>query len=170
MKKSGIVRRLDELGRIVVPKEIRKTLHIKEGTPLEINIDSEQIILKKYSPIMELGDNAKNCAECLYETILNPIFIVDLEKLVFAIGIKNNNNLLSEDTKKIISNRKSMTYENFNKEIFLNESILHKNIYVSPIIVEGDVLGAIIVDLKQLTPTISSNVDLTSKIIAKLAY
>ncbi len=61
MKATGIVRRIDDLGRVVIPKEIRRTLRIKEGTPLEIFTDREgEIILKKYSPIGELSTFAKN--------------------------------------------------------------------------------------------------------------
>ena len=66
MKATGIVRRIDDLGRVVIPKEIRKTLRIKEGTPLEIFTDREgEIILKKYSPIGELNVFAKEYAEAL---------------------------------------------------------------------------------------------------------
>ena len=57
MKATGIVRRIDDLGRVVIPKEIRRTLRIREGDPLEIFVDREgEVILKKYSPIGELGD------------------------------------------------------------------------------------------------------------------
>ena len=69
MKATGIVRRIDDLGRVVIPKEIRKTLRIKEGTPLEIFTDREgQIILKKYSPIGELNTFAAEYAEALVQT------------------------------------------------------------------------------------------------------
>ena len=88
MKESGIVRRLDELGRIVIPKEIRKSLRIKEGTPLEISIANNAIILKKYSPILELGENATYCAEILYDILGVPVFITDLEELVACAGTK----------------------------------------------------------------------------------
>ena len=64
MKATGIVRRIDDLGRVVIPKEIRRTLRIKEGTPLEIFTDKEgEVILKKYSPIGELSVFAKEYAE-----------------------------------------------------------------------------------------------------------
>ena len=70
MKATGIVRRIDDLGRVVIPKEIRRTLRIKEGTPLEIFTDREgQVILKKYSPIGELSIFAKEYAEALSQTI-----------------------------------------------------------------------------------------------------
>ena len=69
MKATGIVRRIDDLGRVVIPKEIRRTLRIKEGTPLEIFTDREgEIILKKYSPIGELSTFAREYAEALAQT------------------------------------------------------------------------------------------------------
>ena len=70
MKATGIVRRIDDLGRVVVPKEIRKTLRIREGDPLEIFTDREgKIILKKYSPVGELGANAAILAESIARTL-----------------------------------------------------------------------------------------------------
>ena len=69
MKATGIVRRIDELGRIVIPKELRRTFRIKEGTPLEIFIGEQgELILKKFSPIIELNDIAKEIAEMLNHT------------------------------------------------------------------------------------------------------
>ena len=65
LKATGIVRRIDDLGRVVVPKEIRRTLRIREGDPLEIYTDREgQIILKKYSPVGELGEFARQNGQC----------------------------------------------------------------------------------------------------------
>ena len=64
MKATGIVRRIDDLGRVVIPKEIRRTLRLREGTPLEIFTDREgEIILKKYSPMVELAAFAGQYAE-----------------------------------------------------------------------------------------------------------
>ena len=76
MKATGIVRRIDDLGRIVIPKEIRRTLRIKEGDPLEIYTDREgEVIFKKYSPIGELQQFAAEYAETLQKTSSKPIFI-----------------------------------------------------------------------------------------------
>jgi len=172
MKKSGIIRRLDELGRIVIPKEIRKTLHIKEGTPLDINVENgENIILRKFSPIKELGYNAQTCAETLFELINEPVYIVDLDKLVAGCGTKTTNGtFLNESFTKFLTNRTIQKIENFNQTLFLNEITLHKNIAIAPIIVEGDILGAIIVDFKSFNEVTFSNLKLTANIIAKLVY
>ena len=78
MKATGIVRRVDELGRLVIPKEIRRTMRLAEGTPLEIFTDREgQIILKKYSPMMELGSFAKQYAESVAQTMNQKVAVSD---------------------------------------------------------------------------------------------
>ena len=87
MKATGIVRRIDDLGRVVVPKEIRRTLRIREGDPLEIFTDREgEIILKKYSPIGELGNLAKLYAESLSQTMGCTVLITDSDQLVSSSG------------------------------------------------------------------------------------
>ncbi|MFY9121447.1 MAG: AbrB/MazE/SpoVT family DNA-binding domain-containing protein, partial [Syntrophomonadaceae bacterium] len=83
MKATGIVRRIDDLGRVVIPKEIRRTLRIREGDPLEIFVDREgEVILKKYSPIGELGDFAKEYADSLNETIGHISMIADRDVII----------------------------------------------------------------------------------------
>ena len=87
MKATGIVRRIDDLGRVVIPKEIRRTLRIREGDPLEIFTDREgEIILKKYSPIGELGTLAKIYAESLSQTLGCTVCITDTDQVVAASG------------------------------------------------------------------------------------
>ena len=87
MKATGIVRRIDDLGRVVIPKEIRRTLRIREGDPLEIFTDREgEIILKKYSPIGELGTLAKIYAESLSQTLGCTVCITDMDQIVAASG------------------------------------------------------------------------------------
>ena len=94
MKATGIVRRIDDLGRVVIPKEIRRTLRIREGDPLEIFTDREgEVILKKYSPISELGDFAKEYAETLYETLGTPVLISDRDEMIAAAGLSKKDYL-----------------------------------------------------------------------------
>ena len=88
MKATGVVRRIDDLGRVVIPKEIRKTLRIKEGDPLEIFTDREgQIILKKYSPIGELTEFATEYAETLSKTTGHIACITDKDNVIAVSGI-----------------------------------------------------------------------------------
>ncbi len=87
MKATGIVRRIDELGRVVIPKEIRRTLKIRQGDPLEIFTDRDgEVILKKYSPIGELGDFAQEYAEALYKTLGHLWLICDRDNVVAVAG------------------------------------------------------------------------------------
>ena len=87
MKATGVVRRIDDLGRVVIPKEIRKTLRIKEGEPLEIFTDREgQVILKKYSPIGELSEFASGYAETLSKTTGHIACITDKDTVIAISG------------------------------------------------------------------------------------
>ena len=87
MKATGIVRRIDDLGRIVVPKEIRRTLRIREGDALEIFTDREgEIILKKYSPLGEMGNFADQYAESLAQTLGYLVCITDTDQVIAAAG------------------------------------------------------------------------------------
>ena len=87
MKSTGVVRRIDDLGRIVIPKEIRRTLRIKEGDPLEIFTDKEgEVILKKYSPIGELSEFAAEYAETLTKTTGHIAYITDKDTVIAVSG------------------------------------------------------------------------------------
>ena len=87
MKATGIVRRIDDLGRVVIPKEIRRTLKIREGDPLEIYTNSSgEVIFKKYSPIGELGDFAAGYAETLSKTAGRPVCITDRINFIYQPG------------------------------------------------------------------------------------
>ena len=87
MKATGIVRRIDDLGRVVIPKEIRKTLRIREGDPLEIYVDrTGEVILKKYSPVAELGGFAQEYVDSLFENNGKNAIIVDRDTVIAAAG------------------------------------------------------------------------------------
>ena len=87
MKATGIVRRIDDLGRVVIPKEIRRTLHIKESDPLEIFTDRDgAVIFKKYSPMGELRDFAVQICESLYKTTGTPAAICDRDTVIAVSG------------------------------------------------------------------------------------
>ncbi len=88
MKATGIVRRIDELGRIVIPKEIRRTLRIRESDPLEIYTGAQgEVIFKKYSPMGELGGFAADYAEVLVRTAGVSVLIADRDRIVAAAGV-----------------------------------------------------------------------------------
>jgi AbrB family transcriptional regulator (stage V sporulation protein T) len=112
MKATGIVRRIDELGRVVIPKEIRRTLRMREGTPLEIYTEKEgELIFKKYSPIAELGDFALEYAESICQFTEHIVIITDMDTIITACGANKKEYIdtpISIDLEKIMHDRKSV--------------------------------------------------------------
>lgn len=86
MKATGIVRRIDELGRIVIPKEIRRVLRIREGDPIEIYTDSDTVVLKKYARMREIGDYAETYCQTLCGALGYSAAVTDNETVLFAAG------------------------------------------------------------------------------------
>lgn len=150
MKATGIVRRIDDLGRVVIPKEIRRTLRIKEGTPLEIFTDREgEIILKKYSPIGELSLFAKEYAEALAQTTGFLVCITDHDQIVAAAGTSAKEYLgksISRELEEMITNRENIcaNYTD-SKRIALMEDQKEDRFaqVIWPIICAGDAIGAV---------------------------
>ncbi len=153
MRATGIVRRIDDLGRIVIPKEIRRTLRIREGDPLEIYTGSTgEIILKKYSPISELGAFAKEYAESLAQSAGHITCIVDKDQIIAVSGGSKKEFMekqISNELERVINTRNTHVAnrsENTFVPILENEpeKKLYNNELITPIISEGDVLGAVI--------------------------
>ena len=153
MKATGIVRRIDDLGRVVIPKEIRRTLRIREGDPLEIFTDSEgAIILKKYSPIGELGTFAKEYAESLAQTAGHIICIVDKDQIIAVSGGAKKEFLqkhISPAMEACINSRSTVVADRDDMSFVpvLDEDDadkLYNHQLIAPIISEGDALGAIV--------------------------
>ncbi len=89
MKATGIVRRIDDLGRVVIPKEIRRTMRIREGDPLEIYTSNDgEVIFKKYSPINELSGGAMQVAEVIYKLGNSPVVVFDRDHVVAVAGVQ----------------------------------------------------------------------------------
>mgnify|MGYP000020782074 FL=1 len=149
MKATGIVRRIDDLGRVVIPKEIRRTMRIREGDPLEIYTDREgEVIFKKYSPIGELMDFAAGYAETLYKTCNIPVAVCDKDCIIACAGISKKEFLEkknSAELESIIEGRSLYTASASDDKIFLTDDT--KTCYVScamPIFAEGDVIGCVV--------------------------
>jgi len=154
MKATGIVRRIDDLGRVVIPKEIRRTLRIREGDPLEIFVDRDgEVILKKYSPISELSDFAKEYAEALYDSLGNPVLICDRDSYIAVAGGSKKDYLnknIGELIEKTMEDRSS-TLVNQQSNIALVEGIEESvsSYTIGPIIANGDPIGAVIIFSKE---------------------
>ena len=152
MKATGIVRRIDDLGRVVIPKEIRRTLRIREGDPLEIFTDREgEIILKKYSPIGELGTFAKEYAESLAQTVGHITCIVDKDQIIAVSGGGKKEFFekhISSEMEDCINKRTSLIAErndaNFVPVLEDDSESAYNHQLIVPIIAEGDAMGAII--------------------------
>lgn len=147
MKATGIVRRIDDLGRIVIPKEIRRTLRIKEGDPLEIYTDNNgEVIFKKYSPIGEIGAVSSQLADALNRQSGLPVIIFDRDHCIACAGISKKEVLerrISAQCEEIMERRQSVAATT-SSPIYPVEGLEHKAEVVSTIISSGDVSGAVI--------------------------
>lgn len=153
MKATGIVRRIDDLGRVVVPKEIRRTLRIREGDPLEIFIDREgEVILKKYSPIHELGNFAQEYAEALFDSMHFPTLICDRDEVI-AISGESKKDYLN----KSIGKQLEQTMESRNTAIQTEKAAIEivegkeadvSGYTICPIIASGDPIGCVMMFAK----------------------
>jgi stage V sporulation protein T len=152
LKATGIVRRIDELGRVVIPKEIRRTLRIREGDPLEIFTDREgEVILKKYSPIGELGDFAKEYAESLHQALGHIAIICDKDNVIAVSGGSKRELMdkpVHEDVEQVMRNRERVVRSRAKNEMLLGvtadeEGDAYTAQVIVPIIAAGDAIGAV---------------------------
>ena len=151
MKATGIVRRIDDLGRVVIPKEIRRTLRLREGTPLEIFTDREgEIIFKKYSPMAELGTFAAQYADALAAGSGHMVCITDRDQvLAVSGGMKKEvrQKGISEDLSRLLSRRETLTASRGDARfipILAEENPKYLSETIVPILCEGDVIGSVI--------------------------
>ncbi|SHJ80273.1 AbrB family transcriptional regulator, stage V sporulation protein T [Hathewaya proteolytica DSM 3090] len=152
MKATGIVRRIDDLGRVVIPKEIRKTLRIREGDPLEIFTDRDgEIILKKYSPMEELGNFAKDYVEALQQATGGNIIITDKDCIIAVAGAPKKEYIdkkISADLEDLMEERKTVILGKGSGkviELYHDEPVeKYKYQVVSPIITAGDTVGSVV--------------------------
>ena len=152
MKATGIVRRIDDLGRVVVPKEIRRTLRIREGDPLEIFTDREgEIILKKYSPIGELSQFASQYAESLAQSTGYLVCVTDCDRVIAAAGSGKKDfegKPISKQLEDVIENRKNVLASQDDAhfmKITLDDNGAYHAQAISTIICEGDAIGAVVI-------------------------
>ena len=148
MKATGIVRRIDDLGRVVIPKEIRRTMRIREGDPLEIYTDREgEVIFKKYSPIGELGGFAGQYAETLNRTAGLSIVIADRDAIIATAGVSKkefSDRKVSAELERIMEERAGYFYRDGDELRPVAEHSTGAYLHgAMPIVAEGDVIGAV---------------------------
>ena len=160
MKATDVVRRIDDLGRVVIPKEIRKTLRIKEGDPLEIFTEKDGgIILRKYSPIGELTEFATGYAETLSKTTGHIAFITDKDTVIAVSGIPKKDYLeqnVSDELEQLMEDKEVYTSKE-NSDLAMpvtqndqtNKEKRYNSQVVYPIISNGDTIGTVILLSKQ---------------------
>ncbi len=160
MKATGIVRRIDDLGRVVIPKEIRRTLRIREGDPLEIFVDRDgEVILKKYSPIGELGDFAREYADSLHEAIGHIAMITDRDSVIAVAGAPQKEFVgrpIGPAVEEAMEGRRTVLVNQPGRNRDADDSILDLDLdvddkgfhfsaqVIAPIVAEGDPIGTVI--------------------------
>ena len=154
MKATGVVRRIDDLGRIVVPKELRRSMRIKEGESLEIFTEgTDRIVLKKYSPVQNVNEFVTEFAESIYASNKKDVVITDNEKVVAAAGNYRKDIIGKKITLRLedrISKRQTQVINN-DEKIEISENFnMHKPAIIKPINVYGDIIGCVIVSSDQI--------------------
>ena len=159
MKATGIVRRIDELGRIVVPKEIRKTLRIREGDPMEIFTDTEgKVVLKKYSPIEDISAHAKQASEVIARITGMGVMITDRDQIIAVSGGGRKDDLgknISKTLEESMKERRNINSSKGDKkiEVVEGEGIMEGEQVVCHILSDSDVIGSIVINSKDKSIT-----------------
>ncbi len=147
MKATGIVRRIDDLGRVVIPKEIRRTMRIKEGDPLEIFTDREgEVIFKKYSPIGELSAFAAQYAETLHKICDLSVVVCDRDAVIACAGVPRRELMdkgISSGLEQVIEKRSFYQYKQGADTVSVTEDGNHTVSCAMPIISQGDLIGCV---------------------------
>ncbi len=147
MKATGIVRRIDDLGRVVIPKEIRRTMRIREGDPLAIYTSSDgEVIFKKYSPIGEMGESAAQVAEIMHRLAGCPVAVFDRDHVVSVSGAAKkewNARRVSPELEELMEQRRQYFSDAGEPEFLPAEGMEKAAVACMPILSAGDVTGAV---------------------------
>jgi len=161
MKATGIVRRIDDLGRVVIPKEIRRTMRFNEGTEIQIFTDNDQVIFQRYSAIESMGAIVKDMLEVLYRTHKAPVIACDKDKVIVAKGIGKEeivNRRITADLDEIIERRGIYAHDTDSGTFcFPVEGVEQYAIVCAPVIASGDTVGSILILSADRTPAPSAS-------------
>ena len=172
MKSTGVVRRVDDLGRIVIPKEIRRTLRIRDGESLEIFVDREMIALKKFSKMSDMEEISKQLVEIVNNVTQKSVFISDRDNFIAGSGSLRKTYLhkpISKMLEVIMKERKNVVEHSLHS-IELCDSIKEEYSYViCPVITNGDAIGLVLIisendDIGQVEEKMA---DVVSKFLGK---
>ncbi|NLT58235.1 MAG: AbrB/MazE/SpoVT family DNA-binding domain-containing protein [Clostridiales bacterium] len=149
MKATGIVRRIDDLGRVVIPKEIRRTMRIREGEPLEIYTDRDgEVIFKKYSPVGELITVATGCAEALSKTSGHAVLVCDRDTVIVAAGIGKKElegKIIGAEYETLMEARQTAARASGRRlPVVIEDQPRSEPLVAAPIIADGDIIGSVV--------------------------
>ncbi len=149
MKATGIVRRIDDLGRVVIPKEIRRTMRIREGDPLEIYTSKDgEVIFKKYSLMGDLEDLAEQFCEALSKNAGLAAAICDRDTVIAVSGGGKRELIekrISPDIEKLLEDRKTYTHAKSERCVFVTDgNDKYFALIAAPVLTEGDVMGCVL--------------------------
>ena len=171
METTGVVRRIDELGRIVIPKEIRRSLGIKDGASLEIYIDKDMVALKKYSTMNNLVELATIYSETVYSTMNLEMYVTDRDNIISCPNIRKKNYLnkqISKYLEECITKRTKIIDEDNKKIQLTNDDLVEGSHLISPILANGDVIGLVILlSNRKLTEAEKHIVNIASQFLGK---
>ncbi len=146
MKATGIVRRIDELGRIVIPKEIRRILHIREGDPIEIYTSEDGVVLKKYARVRELGEYAETYCQSLCGALGFSAGVADTDTVLYAAGpLKKRITGLTLSASYTEKMRQKQALTEQDGYLLSQQSEPFKTVAAVPIIINGDVAGSVLI-------------------------
>lgn len=154
MKATGIVRRIDDLGRVVIPKEIRRTLRIREGDPLEIYTERDgEVIFKKYSPLGDLGDLAGQICESIAKNTGHIAAVTDRDSVIAAAGVSKRELLdkrASKEVEQLMEDRRTYRFQTGGTPIRISDQTEKYHLGVAtPILAGGDVMGCVMLLLQE---------------------
>lgn len=168
MKATGIIRRIDELGRIVIPKEIRRTLRLHEGDPMELYVEKDSVVFKKYSPVGEIKDIADQFVDVLGRRINALVIICDTDNVISASSYKRDylERPITKELFETLSSNRSIQVCSPDLQIVDNDQNTEDRL-IAPIYVDGNVVGGIIVFCKIFSDADKMAVDIISAYITK---
>ena len=154
MKATGIVRRIDDLGRVVIPKEIRRTLRIREGDPLEIYTERDgEVIFKKYSPMGDLTELAAQICESISKNTGHIAVVSDRDSIIAVAGASRRDLMdkrNSQELEQIMEQRRTYRYQAGDSRIRVSENVEKYHLGVAtPILSEGDLMGCVMILLEE---------------------
>lgn len=171
MKATGIVRRIDDLGRVVIPKEIRRTLRIREGDPLEIYTEKDgEVIFKKYSPMGDLGEVASQIVDSIGKNTGHIAAICDRDSIIAAVGAPKRELLekrCSQELEQLLESRRIYRWQDGDSRLRVSEDAPRYHLGVcAPILSEGDLMGGVMLLLGENDDALS---DAEQKLVQTVA-